>query len=148
MVGAGGSRVARSLPPHGHLTGGAVERLRHDDRSGGRGTGSRTPAVRPSAGPVDVLQRLVGNRAVAQLLGEPGCPVGERSGSVRTIQHALVDDGIPLPRSTRPDGTLDGVFGAETKEAVREFQRRLRLDPDGAVGKDTMAALDARYASP
>ncbi len=36
---------------------------------------------------------------------------------------------------------MDGIFGRNTREAVRGFQRERGLNPDGVVGKDTWAAL-------
>ncbi len=45
------------------------------------------------------------------------------------------------------DGRVDGVFGADTSAAVRHFQRRNGLTPDGVVGPTTWAAL-GYYAGP
>ena len=36
---------------------------------------------------------------------------------------------------------VDGIYGRNTREAVRTFQRSKRLAPDGKVGKNTWAAL-------
>lgn len=38
-------------------------------------------------------------------------------------------------------GAVDGVYGSKTEEAVRYFQRRNGLAPDGQVGNLTLAAL-------
>ena len=38
-------------------------------------------------------------------------------------------------------GTLDGIFGAFTERAVRDFQSNSGLPPDGIVGPDTVRAL-------
>ena len=38
-------------------------------------------------------------------------------------------------------GTVDGVYGSKTEEAVRYFQRRNGLSVDGQVGNQTLAAL-------
>ena len=38
--------------------------------------------------------------------------------------------------------TVDGIYGRNTKAAVKLFQARSRLASDGVVGKDTWAALN------
>src|SRR5260370_3592057 len=68
--------------------------------------------------------------------------IGSRGQAVVTIQQALVDAGLPLPRFG-----ADGDFGAETQAAVQNFQRQNGLVADGAVGPNTMASLDAFFAS-
>ncbi len=39
------------------------------------------------------------------------------------------------------NGQVDGKFGAQTKDAVKAFQRSKGLNPDGVVGSKTAAAL-------
>lgn len=39
------------------------------------------------------------------------------------------------------DGSVDGVYGSETEQAVRYFQRRNGLTVDGQVGQQTLVAL-------
>jgi peptidoglycan hydrolase-like protein with peptidoglycan-binding domain len=41
-------------------------------------------------------------------------------------------------------GPLDGIYGEETQNAVRNFQRDEGLIPDGIAGEQTYSALDAR----
>jgi len=36
---------------------------------------------------------------------------------------------------------VDGIFGGETEEAVREFQTSMGLDVDGKVGEETANAI-------
>jgi hypothetical protein len=67
---------------------------------------------------------------------------GEVGDAVARIQQALLDDGIPLPISTRRTGSPDGIFGPETEEAVRTFQRVHGISVDGRVGHDTLTELD------
>ncbi len=65
---------------------------------------------------------------------------GSRGDEVRKIQESLVDLGYPLPRFG-----IDGIFGSETKSAVKSFQRVSGLsgrDVDGIVGPITMGRLD------
>ena len=38
-------------------------------------------------------------------------------------------------------GKVDGVFGIETREAVKKFQKANGLTPDGIVGSKTLAAI-------
>jgi peptidoglycan hydrolase-like protein with peptidoglycan-binding domain len=70
---------------------------------------------------------------------------GNRGSAVRTLQQALVDAGFLLPRFG-----VDGIFGAETKTAVEEFQRASGLtgaNIDGIVGPTTMGWLDQRFSA-
>jgi peptidoglycan hydrolase-like protein with peptidoglycan-binding domain len=39
------------------------------------------------------------------------------------------------------NGSVDGVFGAETENAVKAVQRNYGLDADGVVGSATWDAL-------
>jgi hypothetical protein len=43
---------------------------------------------------------------------------------------------------TSAHGSSDGIFGFETKEAVKAFQGTHKLATDGLVGKQTLLALD------
>jgi peptidoglycan hydrolase-like protein with peptidoglycan-binding domain len=38
--------------------------------------------------------------------------------------------------------TIDGNFGQETDQAVREFQRRENIKVDGVIGPQTWGAID------
>lgn len=53
---------------------------------------------------------------------------------IRQLQEALATLGFFA-------GTIDGVFGIMTENAVREFQRSVGLIADGIVGRATFAAL-------
>jgi hypothetical protein len=69
---------------------------------------------------------------------------GSSGRGVQALQQALYDLGYPLATSG-----ADGAFQSETKTAVQQFQRdNPPLTDDGRVGKDTMAALDAKFGSP
>jgi len=76
--------------------------------------------------------------------------------AVGLVQVWLFALGEKLPKSTRvePDGTIfaDGIFGQETFDAVKSFQRKKHLTPDGMVGHDTLEAfrdgLRARRITP
>lgn len=67
---------------------------------------------------------------------------GARGDGVAAVQGVLADLGFNLSR-TMARGAPDGVFGPETEEAVKQFQRANGLKSDGYVGPLTLAALDA-----
>lgn len=59
---------------------------------------------------------------------------GDTGNDVRTLQTALTRAGYD-------PGAINGVFGAQTERAVRQFQRVLGLPQDGIVGPRTWAFL-------
>lgn len=59
---------------------------------------------------------------------------GSRGNDVKLIQQTLLKYGYF-------SGTVDGVFGKATYDAVVYFQRKNGLKADGVVGKSTAAAL-------
>ena len=65
---------------------------------------------------------------------------GNRGDTVRTIQRKLKNWGYYK-------GTIDGIFGPQTKEAVKYFQRKNGLKVDGIVGDKTLAALGMSTSS-
>jgi peptidoglycan hydrolase-like protein with peptidoglycan-binding domain len=62
--------------------------------------------------------------------------VGARGPEVSSLQERLNLAGAQPPLE------VDGQFGANTEQAVRDFQRRNNLAPDGVVGDLTRQALD------
>ena len=54
---------------------------------------------------------------------------------VAALQRRLLDMGFDC-------GRVDGVLGARTEVALREFQRNVGLRPDGTCGPQTFKALD------
>src|SRR3954447_14262108 len=63
----------------------------------------------------------------------PPLALGERGGAVALLQLALANLGYRLPK-TMSRLVPDGIYGAETAAAVREFQRDNRLTIDGVAG--------------
>lgn len=64
----------------------------------------------------------------------------ERGPEVIAVQEALNRLGH-TGRSGRPLETRSGVYGLETRHAVKDFQRTHGLKADGVIGSDTLAAL-------
>ncbi len=66
---------------------------------------------------------------------------GATGSAVRTMQQKLKNWGYYK-------GSVDGIFGTKTKEAVKYFQRKNGLKVDGIVGNQTLKALGmSNYAS-
>ena len=61
---------------------------------------------------------------------------GSSGEQVRVIQTKLKNWGYY-------DGAVDGVFGSQTTQAVKYFQRKNGLTADGIVGPATLRALGA-----
>lgn len=73
--------------------------------------------------------------------GGPPLSIGSRGEAVRILQSALHRFGYRVPNSMRT-GEPDGDYRAEVSNAVREFQRRNRLDLDGRAGPQVLMRLD------
>lgn len=65
---------------------------------------------------------------------------GSSGDVVRQIQERLIRWGYMT-------GTADGQFGTKTSQAVKEFQRKNGLTPDGVVGDATLAKLGINVSS-
>lgn len=65
---------------------------------------------------------------------------GYRGVEVKQVQQALKNKGYY-------GGTVDGIFGTQTKNAVIRFQRAKGLTADGIVGSATLKALGLKGAS-
>jgi len=64
---------------------------------------------------------------------------GSKGDTVSEVQRRLKQWGYY-------DGAVDGVFGAGTSKAVKDFQRKNGLTVDGVVGDGTAAALGIRLS--
>ncbi|HWW77646.1 MAG TPA: DUF4157 domain-containing protein [Pyrinomonadaceae bacterium] len=78
------------------------------------------------------FQRVLDNRAVLE--------IGDSGPEVRRLQQLLIDLGLGLSAHG-----ADGIYGNETADAVKEFQRRNGLTDDGRVGFATIDALDRAF---
>ena len=65
---------------------------------------------------------------------------GSSGNTVKTIQRKLKNWGYY-------NGSIDGIFGSQTKKAVRYFQSKNGLTVDGIVGNKTLKALGMSTSS-
>lgn len=70
---------------------------------------------------------------------------GAKGKHVAALQDLLIDLGYRMPRSRRSNG-FDGIFGPETEQTIKDFQKSVGLKADGLVGPKTLAAFDAIIA--
>ena len=85
------------------------------------------------------------NRRAGTFRGSNVLQFGDRGSQVRRLQEQLSDRGFD-------PGLIDGVYGGQTENAVREFQRQNDLFADGVAGRATLVALgigsDAEQVNP
>ena len=65
----------------------------------------------------------------------------DKSSMIRVAGVSALDLQKALQRAGLDPGPIDGKIGRQTKSAVKEFQKRNNLNPDGIVGKKTWALL-------
>lgn len=94
--------------------------------------------------------RLAGHaRLQAAADNNPPLGLGSKGEAVVILQEVLIEFGANMPRSTA-QGTQDpdGIYGAETAGAVRDFQTRHGLIRDGIAGRQTLTTMDAQLLRP
>ena len=111
--------------------------------------------VRDSVAGEDTLKKLFSTSAVPYsatptATPKPTTPIasiptgtlrqGDKNTSVKVMQQKLISLGYLT-------GTADGIFGAQTYRAVREFQKDNALYADGIAGNKTIAALNSANAT-
>ena len=75
--------------------------------------------------------------AAGRVVSKPNDNVqlGDSGAGVRQIQNALIAKGYKI--------TVDGSFGSQTDNAVKDFQTKNSLKADGIVGPATWAKLSS-----
>ena len=86
----------------------------------------------------------VGEQAIIRLRGgtslETLSRVGSRGNEVKQIQTKLKNWGYY-------SGSVDGIYGEQTKQAVIKFQKKNRLTADGVAGPQTLKAMGITTSS-
>lgn len=103
---------------------------------------------------IEILQRyystdvrLVTTERIEDVTGSyPGTPLrfGSQGDAVQLIQQQLNAISVNYPL-IQPIFPIDGIFGEETEDSVRIFQRQFNLTVDGVVGKSTWYKINYIY---
>jgi len=107
--------------------------------TGGGGQGDKNPVPSPEQGdkkPDPKKYLPISDEFCDISLGKAQVKKGAEGELVKLFQEALIKCGIELP-----EFGADGNFGNETRDAVREFQRRENLTVDGGIGTETAGKL-------
>ena len=112
------------------------------------------PLANDGLSPIEILEYYYGNDISivenapisANVLSYPGVPLklGSSGNDVRLLQQQLnrISGNYPaIPKIKN----INGIFGKDTEEAVKEFQRVFNLTPDGIVGKSTWYKIKYIY---
>jgi peptidoglycan hydrolase-like protein with peptidoglycan-binding domain len=93
------------------------------------------PLVSPQLAGSPRLQKAVKNA--------PPIGYGESNEGVAAMQRGFVELGYPMPISTgNGSKPADGIYGKETGEILKRFQRDQGLAADGLAGTNTLTRLD------
>ncbi|WP_027007465.1 peptidoglycan-binding protein [Conexibacter woesei] len=99
-------------------------------------------AARIVALPRTMTARISAALLAAGLVGQTGPLIGAASAATHTTTLGHGAKGAGVAAAQRALGiAADGVFGPQTRKAVRAFQRAHGLTADGRVGPQTRAAL-------
>ena len=112
----GGSPPRNSSTSRSRDSSSFTREARQSEQSNPINFGAWSPARQPSTG--ESLRR------------------GMDSSQVREMQQSLKSQGMNLK--------VDGKFGPETQDAVREYQRKNQLQVDGVVGPETRGHLNQK----
>ena len=69
----------------------------------------------------------------------PGNELASKSGARTKLTHKQIQ--LALKSAGFYDGAVDGKLGAQTKAAIKQFQKANGLKVDGKVGKETRSIL-------
>ncbi len=124
--GSFGPRTRKALMAFQRSVGLVVDGIAGAATAGKLNRSSRRPVARPD--------NLAGPAPTTQVTGDPALSFNSRGGIVSALQTLLNSKGASV--------TVDGVFGAGTRNAVVAFQRANGLGTDGVVGAGTAAKLN------
>ncbi|KUO61956.1 MAG: spore cortex-lytic enzyme [Gracilibacter sp. BRH_c7a] len=83
---------------------------------------------------VSMVICLILSAVVGAALGDRALTSGSKGSEVKELQQKLTQLGYQL-------GTVDGVYGKKTEDAVKRFQKNRGLKVDGVAGEKTIKEL-------
>jgi Putative peptidoglycan binding domain len=107
--------------------------------SGGSSSTTAPPTTRPVTTPTHTTAPTTPTPAavtVPNVVLKPGATGAD----VKTLQRALASAGYPT-------GSIDGIYGPKTEQAVSAFQQSAAITVDGVYGPETKQALQRKVNS-
>lgn len=91
-----------------------------------------------------ISPQLAGSPALQKAANNaPPIAYGASNEGVAAMQRGLIDLGYPMPGSTAHGGKPpDGIYGPETGQVLKQFQRDNLLVADGVAGRMTLGRMD------
>ena len=100
-----------------------------------------TPVPSSSSSSASVPSSGSGSQETSSLFGNyASIRMGDKGDRVKSLQQSLITLGYL-------SGKADGVFGKQTRNAVKAFQRSKKLNADGVAGKKTLMAVQSALSS-
>lgn len=114
--------------------GGTMEQFRADVRAMLGQVDGNTTVSTPTPGTTETPETDATTSTASGVITMQTLRNGSKGTQVRVLQWLLNENGYNA-------GTIDGIFGTNTKNAVIAFQTALGLAADGIVGKNTWTKL-------
>lgn len=117
--------------------GGSMAQFRADVKAMLGQVESNTTVAKPEAEPVTEKKETPAStttQTASEVISMQTLRKGDKGTQVKVLQWLLNENGYNA-------GTVDGIFGANTQNAVKAFQKAAGLSVDGVVGKNTWGKL-------
>ena len=96
----------------------------------------------------ELQKKLADYRALAAKGGWPSIPAGNAlKPGMEDQRVTIIRKRLAVTRELTPENMDSAVFDAALAEAVKRFQKRHNLNPDGVVGNQTLATMNVPVAA-
>ena len=117
--------------------GGSMAQFRADVKAMLGQVESSTTVAKPEPAPVTEKKETPAStttKTASEVISMKTLRKGDKGTQVRVLQWLLNENGYNA-------GTVDGIYGTNTQNAVKAFQKAAGLSVDGVVGKNTWGKL-------